>query len=83
MDKRYYVMAVQHNKEKNAENRTVPSAFDDRKQALQKFHEVLGNDMKNATLDWSVVYLLSNHGGIEQWERWEDPEPEPAEEPTE
>lgn len=67
---RYYVTAIQHNKEKDAENRIVPFAFDTLNEAKQKFHEILGNDMKNATLDWSVCYLFTSEGTMIMSERW-------------
>lgn len=83
MKARYYVMFVQHNKEQDAENRTVPSAYDDINAAVQKFHEQMGNDMKNATLDWSVGYITDNYGNIIRSERWTEPEVEESEEVTE
>lgn len=87
MKPRYYVVFIQHNKEVNAENRTVPSGFDDLKSAQQKYYEQLGKDMKNATLDWSVGFILDSYGNICESRYWtdivEEPEPEPAEEPTE
>ena len=83
MKTRYYVMFVQHNKEVNAENRTVPSAFDSVNQALQKFHEQMGSDMKNQTLDWSVGYILDNLGNVYRTERWTETPEEPEETETE
>ena len=90
MKSRFYVMFVQFNKDVNAENRTVPSAFDELSDAVQKFHEQMGKDMKNATLGWSVGYITDNFGNLVRSERWTDEEwrksqePEPTpEEPTE
>lgn len=81
---RYYVMFVQHNKEANAENRTVPSGHNDLKEAQQRFYEQMAKDMKNTTLDWSVGYILDNYGNVIESRYWTDivEEPEPAEEPT-
>lgn len=79
MKTRYYVVFVQHNKEANAENRTVPSAFDTINEALQKFHEQMGNDMKNKTLDWSVGFILDSTGGLLQTERWNEEKEVPGE----
>ena len=42
---RYYVVSVQHNKEKGTENRSVPRAFDTELQARQAFHAQLGSDI--------------------------------------
>lgn len=70
MKPRFYVVFVQHNKEVDAENRTVPSAYDDLLLARQKFHEQLGKDMKNETLDWSIGYILDNFGNKIESEYW-------------
>ena len=82
MKTRYYVVFVQHNKEQGAENRVAPSAFDTMEGALQKFHEQMGKDMKNVTLDWSVGYIVDNSGNTYRSERWTEPEPT-EEEPEE
>lgn len=73
---RYYVTSIQHNKEADAENRSVPFAFDDYNSALQKFHSQLGADMNNTTLDWSVVIVWDSEGGIIRSEKWKRPEDE-------
>lgn len=79
MKPRFYVVFIQHNKEVDAENRTVPSAFDDLKAAYQKYYEQLGKDMKNSTLDWSVGYILDNFGNKIDSKYWTDiEEPEPV-----
>lgn len=67
---RYYVTSIQFNKEKQSENRSVPFAFDSLNEAKQKFHEILGSDMKNATLSWSVVVLFDDLGNMIMSERW-------------
>lgn len=77
MDNRFYVMSVQHNKEKQAENRTVPKAFDDIHEATAEFHRQLGSDMKNDTLDWSMCVVINNQGVIHKSEYWEEAKPEP------
>ena len=79
---RYYVVSVQHNKEKDAENRSVPKEFDTEIQARQAFHAQLGSDMSNATLDWSVCMIFTDIGSVIASERWEAPELEPTTEPT-
>lgn len=71
---RYYVTAIQFNKVAQAENRSVPSAFDDLLSARQKFHKTLADDMNNGTLGWSVVMLFDNYGNVIATERWDRPE---------
>lgn len=83
MESRFYVMFVQFNKDVNAENRTVPSAFDELNDAVQKFHEQMGKDMKNATLGWSVGYITDNFGNLVRSERWTDEEWRKSQEPEE
>ena len=87
---RYYVVSVQHNKEKDAENRSVPKAFDTELQARQAFHAQLGGDMGNAVLDWSVCMIFTDIGSVIASERWEAPKQgivetpiKPTPEPTE
>ena len=87
---RYYVVSVQHNKEKGTENRSVPKAFDTELQARQAFHAQLGIDMGNEVLDWSVCMIFTDIGSVIASERWEAPEQgivktpvEEAPEPTE
>ena len=80
---RYYVVSIQHNKEKDAENRSVPKAFDTELQARQAFHAQLGSDMSNATLDWSVCMIFTDIGSVIASERWEAPTPEPTNTETE
>ena len=75
---RYYVVSVQHNKEKYAENRSVPKAFDTELQARQAFHAQLGDDMSNTTLDWSVCMIFTDIGSVIASEIWEAPESEPV-----
>ncbi len=77
MKPRFYVVFIQHNKEVDAENRTVPLAFDDLKSAYQKYYEQFGKDMKNSTLDWSVGYILDNFGNKIESKYWTDIEEEP------
>lgn len=79
---RYYVVTIQHNKEKDAENRTVPKAYDTLNEATREFHRQLGEDMNNATLDWSVCLLFDKFGAVYRSETWERPivvESEPIE----
>lgn len=68
---RYYVVAIQHNKEADAENRSVPKAYDDKLLARQEFHRQLGVDINNSTLDWGVVAILNSDGYLEASEKWE------------
>ena len=80
---RYYVVSVQHNKEKDTENRSVPKAFDTELQARQAFHAQLGSDMGNAVLDWSVCMIFTDIGSVIASERWEAPEQRIVETPVE
>ena len=73
---RYYVVSIQHNKEKDAENRSAPKAFDTELLARQEFHAQVGGDMSNATLDWSVCMIFTDIGSVIASERWEVPKPE-------
>lgn len=86
MKPRFYVMFVQHNKEQEAENRTVPAAYDEIKKAYQKYYDQLAKDMNNSTLDWSVGYILDNFGNVIESKYWtdivEEPEPTPEEPET-
>ena len=68
---RYYVITIQHNKEADAENRTIPKAYDDKLTARQEFHRQLGTDMNNDTLDWGIVSILNSDGYLEATEKWE------------
>lgn len=80
---RYYVIAIQHNKEAQAENRTVPKAYDTRNEAIREFHRQLSTDMNNSTLDWSLCMVVNSEQGIEASERWDEdvtPQVEVAEE---
>lgn len=80
---RYYVVSVQHNKEKGTENRSVPKAFDTELQARQAFHAQLGIDMGNEVLDWSVCMIFTDIGSVIASERWEAPEQGIIETPVE
>ena len=73
---RYYVVSVQHNKEKDTEKRSVPKTFDTELQARQAFHAQLGSDMSNVALDWSVCMIFTDIGSVIASERWEAPKPE-------
>ena len=80
---RYYVVSIQHNKEKGTENRSVPKAFDTELQARQAFHAQLGIDMGNEVLDWSVCMIFTDIGSVIASERWEAPEQGIVETPVE
>lgn len=78
---RYYLFTVQHNKVADAENRSVPRAFDSRHAAVAAYHAQIAADMSNATLDWSINMLINSAMGVEMSEKWtaEEPAAEPAE----
>jgi hypothetical protein len=69
---RFYVVAIQHNKEKDAENRTVPKAFDDEKAALAEYYRQLGADLNNKTLDWGILWILNSEGNVRKADKWCD-----------
>lgn len=79
---RYYVIFIQFNKDAQAENRTVPKAFDTLDDAIAEFHTQMGKDMKNATLGWSMGTIINSEGGqyqkyTDKWVRPVEPEPTP------
>lgn len=80
---RYYVFAVQYNKIVQAENRTVPKAYDKRDDAIAEWHRQLASDMKNETLGWSLCMVINSEGYVEKNEKWIAPIPEPEPEVTE
>ena len=77
---RYYVFAVQYNKDAGAENRTVPKAYDSRNAALQEFHRQLAQDYANTTLGWSICMVINSAMGVEAEEKYvaDDPTPTPS-----
>ena len=70
---RYYLVTIQYNKESQAENRTVPKAFDTMDEAIAEFHVQMGKDMKNATLGWALSIVFDSNGGIVRDEKWVAP----------
>ena len=77
---RYYVVAIQHNKNAGAENRTAPKGFDTIKEAEREFYYQLSQDMNNNTLDWGICLIFNSEGGVLQTKKWAD---EPAQTPAE
>ena len=75
---RYYVFAVQYNKDAGAENRTVPKAYDTRNAAIQEFHRQLAQDYANATLGWSICMVINSATGVEVSEKYVADEPVPV-----
>lgn len=67
---RFYLFSVQHNMEKDSENRTAPKAFDKREDAIRQFYSTMASDMGNSTLDWSIVMVINSEMGIEKAEKW-------------
>lgn len=67
---RFYVFSVQYNKDAQAENRSVPKAFDNRNDAIKEFHSQLAKDMGNATLGWSLCMVINSDMGIEASEKY-------------
>lgn len=67
---RYYVFAIQYNKDAQAENRTAPKAFDTRNKAFAEFHRQLSQDMNNTTLGWSICMVINDALGVETKEKY-------------
>lgn len=67
---RYYVLSIEHNAEKNAENRTAPKAYDKRDDAIRQFYSTMASDMGNASLDWALVMVINSEMGVEKSEKW-------------
>lgn len=70
---RYYLVTIQYNKDKGAENRTAPKAFDNVDDAIAAFHKQMGNDMTNDTLAWALSMVFNSEGGIIRNEKWTRP----------
>lgn len=77
---RYYLITIQYNKDKDAENRTIPKAYDTKDEAIAAFHKQMGADMTNPTLGWALNMVINSEGGIIKNEKW-SVTPEPAPEP--
>ena len=74
---RYYLITIQYNMVTQAENRTVPKAYDNLDDAIAEFHTQMGKDMKNETLGWALSMVINSDGGIHKNEKWTRPiEPE-------
>lgn len=57
---RYYLVTVQYNKNAEAENRTVPKAFNTLDDAIAEFHTQMGKDMKNESLGWALSIIFDS-----------------------
>lgn len=68
---KYYVLAIQHNKEKDAENRTAPKMYESRNDAIREYHTQLSKDMGNETIDHSLVMVINSTGAVEMEEIYE------------
>lgn len=66
---RYYLFTIQHNKEKNAENRPATLGFNTRDEAIAAWHEQRKNDMRNSTLDWAFSMVINSEMGVEEYEK--------------
>lgn len=70
---RYYVVSIQYNKDVQAENRTVPKAYDSYNDAKKEFHRQLATDMGNEALGWSLCMIITSDGNVRNSERWDRP----------
>lgn len=73
-EQRFYVTSVEYNKQAQAENRTVPFAFNTIDEAKKKFYTVLGQNIGNASLSWCNVILWDNYGNLILREYWHEQE---------
>lgn len=76
---RYYLVTIQYNKVAEAENRTVPKAYDTIDEAVAAFHKQMGADMTNPVLGWALSMVINSEGGVIKNEKWSavvEPEPE-------
>ena len=77
---RYYLFTIQHNKEKDAENRPIPIGYDTRDEAIAAWHDQRKTDMRNSTLDWAFSMVINSEMGVEADEKSvRESEPEAAE----
>lgn len=70
MSTRYYLVTIQYNVVKDAENRTVPKAFDTVEDAVAEFHAQMGKDMKNADLGWALSMVIDSNGAVIKNEKY-------------
>ena len=78
----YYVVRVKYLKD-GTEKRSELMAYETRNQAMSKFHQNLGADMADDTLNGSMCTVINDHGGQEAKEYWNNPTPAPEPEPSE
>lgn len=69
-ERRFYVLAIQYNRQAEAENRTAPKAFNSYNDAKKEFHNQLSKDMGNATLGWSLCMIIDNFCNVIDKERY-------------
>ena len=71
---RYYVHRVESLTQ--GENRVI-SPHDTYDSALEKFHESMRDDIRNAACHWANVMITNPNGVILKNEYWEAPQAEP------
>ena len=69
---RFYLNAIQYNKNVQAENRSTPKAYNTLTEALVAYHKGIGSDMSNNTLSWVHYLVWNSAGGIHINEKWEE-----------
>jgi hypothetical protein len=67
---RFYVVSIQHNMVADAENRSIPKAYDTVNEAVREFHRQLSVDMSNETLDWAICLVFDSRMEIIKAEKW-------------
>ena len=71
---RYYVHRVETLTQ--GENRII-NGYDSYDEALEKFHEYMRDDIKNAACHCANVMITNPNGAILKNEYWEEPKAEP------
>lgn len=66
----YYLVTIQYNKTKGAENKTVPTTFETLEKATAEFHNQIAKDMKNKDIGWSFSVILDGDGRTVRAEKY-------------
>jgi len=65
---RYYFNIIENTV--NGENRSVPSAYDDRDSAMAKYHKTVGTDIASEQIIGYVAMVFDSKGGIVALDVW-------------
>lgn len=70
-ERRFYVVSIQYNMEKKAENRTVPVPYPTYTKAKTAWHDQLQKDGKNPVIGWSICMVIDNYCNVLETERYD------------